>query len=185
MAKKKSGPPPHAAKWLEERKRGLHQGLQPKSEHSKSIWDTTYIPERRKGATDRQLDAAEKRLGVKLPAILRKQLKIQNGGMVVDVSAVDKLLFPAGDDSAIDGINVVQDWTLASHSFDFDHEITETERLVVIASHSESSLCLDYRKNGPKRIPSVTSFFLDAESREHESVKKMIQDIVSARAEIK
>ncbi|WP_372724907.1 hypothetical protein [Novipirellula sp.] len=108
------GPPTHAVKWLEERKRGMHQELKPKPEHKKSIWDTISISKSRKGATGRQLDSAEMRLGVKLPAILRKQLKIQNGGKVVNLSSVDERIFPAGVDSAIDGIDLVQDWTTNS-----------------------------------------------------------------------
>ena len=167
--------------WLKERKRGMHKGLKAKPEHAHSIWDTGYIPEHRKGATERQLNAAEERLAVKLPVALRKQLKIQNGGNVVELLAADAQLFPPSDDSAIDGINLVQEWTLASYSFDFDHDIAGTERLVMIASHSESRLCLDYRERGPKRVPSLTSFFNDEETVEHESINELIREIVSAR----
>ena len=74
----------------------------------KDIWEDDFPC---KGATERQILAAEKRLGVKIPAAIKRQLKIQNGGRVVNNDWFE----------AVDGIMPVQEWELASES-DWFHD---------------------------------------------------------------
>lgn len=76
MAKKKTGPPARALKWIEEYRQGKHQGCTPTPEHNQSIWDASYIPDRCTPATPKLIKQTESRLGVTLPASIREQFLI-------------------------------------------------------------------------------------------------------------
>lgn len=163
MAKKKrssaKGPPPKAQKWLEEFKQGKHQGRKATPEHVHSIWDTDYIPERYQPATTKMIDETEARLGVVIPQSLKEQLLIQNGGYIVKCCD-----YPFENDSlywtnaTVDGIDELKGWKRAKDDdwFESVEDINNLHLLIRIASHSESQLCLDYRKIGPNETPGVT-----------------------------
>ncbi len=166
MAKKSrrlpKGPSPQALKWMEERLQGKHPGLTPTPEHYQSIWKTYYIPERYTPATLQMISEAEARLGIKIPASVRQQLLIQNGGCLADCE-----VRPFQDASVhwtnatIDGIEPVQSWKRAcdDHWFDNAKDVENLSLLIRIAAHSEAQFCLDYRKSGRQGMPGVT--FID------------------------
>lgn len=56
----------------------------------------------------------------------------------------------------VDGIHPVEKWETAAenHWFQNASDVPDLRLLVVIAAHSESQLCLDYRVSGPKGIPA-------------------------------
>ncbi len=165
MGKKRgsaSGPPPHAQKWIEEYRQGMHQGRAPTPAHKTSIWDTSFIPDGCKPATSELIAEAEERLGVVIPKRMKEQLLIQNGGCLLECDE-----FPFNDSSVnwtnatVDGIHEVQSWGRAADDnwFESVADVKGLDRLIIIAAHSESQLCLDYRKSGGRRMPAVT--FID------------------------
>lgn len=157
MAKK--GPPPDAQKWLEEQRRGEHQGLTPTPAHEKSIWDTDYIPERYAPINKSAIEAEAHRLGVTFPQSVLEQLLIQNGGQLDE--CVEGLFENSNinwTNATVDGIETVESWERAEdcHWFDSAEDVPDKNLLVVIASHSESQLCLDFRVSGPNGVPGVS-----------------------------
>jgi hypothetical protein len=191
MAKKRTGPPPRAIKWLEEYRQGKHRGLTPTPEHYKSIWNTSYIPDRCTPATPEMMDEAEARLGVVIPLSMKKQLLIQNGGCLPDCA---HHLFHGASvhwaNATVDGIHPVQSWERAKDDnwFESVKDVKSLHLLIRIAAHSEAQFCLDYRKCGPSGIPAVT--FIDVCSiggartevvRLTESVDEFIRAIIASR----
>jgi hypothetical protein len=156
------GPPPHAQKWLAEHRRGLHQGRIATPERYQSIWDTSCIPDRFTPATPEMTAEAEARLGIVIPAVLREQLLIQNGGYLLDCHQ-----YPFAEaakhwtNAAVDGIYPVQSWKRARNDnwFESVNDVEGLDLLIIIAAHAESQLCLDYRQSGSRGLPAVT--FID------------------------
>jgi hypothetical protein len=167
MAKRlqqQKGPPPQARKWMEEFRQGKHQGIKPTPAHFQSIWDTNYIPDRCIPARRDAIAETEQRLGIVIPASLKEQLLVQNGGYL---KVCDKYPFEHGrvywTNATVDGIDQVDSWHRAddrgridSGWFDDVDDVEGLDLLIKIASHSESQLCLDYRKVGGKGMPGVT-----------------------------
>ncbi|MFK3865131.1 SMI1/KNR4 family protein [Pseudoalteromonas rhizosphaerae] len=144
-------------------------------ESPKNIWEKVdFIG----AATDADIINAEKRLGVIIPVILKQQLKIQNGGDILFFDwfeqATDKEFLFIGD-SIVDGICSVSQWCLASENdwFSNCNDVHHKELLVSIAGHSESQLCLDYRKNGRNGEPGLTAFFVTQVSAEIDSIESI------------
>jgi len=190
MAKKpgKGVPPPKAKKWLEEHRRGKHRGLTPTPEHYKSIWDTSYIPDRCTPATPKMMDEAQACLKVVIPVSMKKQLLIQNGGCLPDCA---NQLF---DDSSlhwtnatIDGIDPVELWERAKDDswYESVKDVKSLHLLIRIAAHSEAQFCLDYRKSGPSGIPGVTFVDVSRVPTEvvslTESIDEFIRAIIASR----
>ena len=98
----------------------------------KHIWVPEFPNE---PATEKQLSSAERRLGVKIPAAMKRQLLRHNGGFIVNND----------DFEAVDGIMRVQEWELASCNdwFPDENEIAGQDKLVIFACHSESHSCFD------------------------------------------
>ena len=177
------GPPPDARKWLEEYKQGKHRGLTPTPEHHNSIWSTSYIADRYKPVTLEVLAEVEARLGIGIPASLRDQLFIQNGGNLLECDH-----YPFEDASVlwtnatVDGIEQAQSWERAS---DDDwvagvDDVDDLHLLVVIAAHSESKLCLDYRKSGGSGIPAVTFVDVSTDPTEARIIAETADDFIHA-----
>ncbi|MCA9073163.1 MAG: SMI1/KNR4 family protein [Planctomycetaceae bacterium] len=105
------------------------------------------------------IDETETRLGIVIPKSLKEQLLIQNGGYIVHCDN-----YPFESDSlhwtnaTVDGIDQLDGWKRAKddHWFESVEDVNDLHLLIRIASHSESQLCLDYRKTGPDGIPGVT-----------------------------
>lgn len=184
-----TGPPPKVKKWLDEYRRGKHQGRIPSPEHFKSIWDTTRIPEDCTPATSDSITDAESRLGIVIPASMKQQLLIQNGGSLADCPE-----YPFDDSSinwtnaTVDGIEPVESWERAKndHWFDNVNDVTSLDLLIRIAAHSEAQLCLDYRKAGSNGLPGVT--FIDVSTKPTEvriiteRVDEFIRALVASRS---
>lgn len=185
MARKKpSGPSQEGwERVLRMRERERKGGMPP--EHVASIWSGSSVPDWRKPASESEITAAETRLGVSIPAALKKQYRIQNGGDLLVSSQDDAFeeaegLFPFLGNAACDGLLEIEEWCLASEHewFESVDDVDGLELLVVIAQHSEDQLCLDYRENGRRRVPGLTSFFVGldptGETKESESISKAI-----------
>src|SRR5262245_51950745 len=160
MAKKRgsaSGPPPRAQKWLEERRRGMHQGRTPTPEHSNSIWDTSFIPDRCTPATSESISEAEVRLGIVIPEPMKDQLLVQNGGCLLECDRFNDASVH-WTNATVDGIDQVQSWRRAKDDNWFENvqDVKGLDLLIIIAAHSEAQLCLDYRKSGSNGMPCVT-----------------------------
>jgi hypothetical protein len=97
-------------------------------------------------------------LGVLIPASIAEQLLIQNGGYLLESGE-----YPFEDRSAywtnstVDGIDQVESWARAADHPWFEHvkDVKDLHLLITIASHSESHLCLDYRKSAANGVPGV------------------------------
>jgi hypothetical protein len=89
--------------------------------------------------------------------------------------------------AAIDGLDPVEEWTLASRCpwFDSVDDVEGLDRLVVVAGHSESQLCLDYRGKGPKRAPSLSYFFVSIKPTEEVLVCDTVTDFIKALTKAK
>ncbi len=144
--------------FIEGQKSGRYQGLPVLPEHEGSIWDTSCIPERYVPATDELMDETERRLNVKIPESLRKNLRAQNGGYLLQCAPVPFLEKCWWTNATADGIEHLQEWKLASEHnwFESVDDLDNLDLLVCIAGHSESHLCLDYRSCGRKGTPAVT-----------------------------
>lgn len=184
MAKKRgpaSGPPPHAQKWFQEHSRGMHQGRAPTSAHQTSIWDASFIPQRCKPATSELIAEVEERLGVVIPKRMKEQLQIQNGGCLLQCNE-----FPFHDSSVhwtnatVDGIHQIQSWSRAEDNnwFESVEDVKGLDRLIIIAAHSESQLCLDYRKSGGRRMPAVTFIDVCMNPTEVTMIAKTVDEFV-------
>lgn len=153
------GPPANAAKWIEDFHQGKHSGLTPTPANATSIWDTSYIPDRYIPVTLEVIAATGKRLGIAIPSSLANQLVIQNGGYIV---SCDEYPFETNSirwtNAIVDGIDPVDSWKRASddHWFDSVNDVEGLHLLIRIAAHSESQLCLDYRKSGQNGLPGIT-----------------------------
>jgi hypothetical protein len=191
MPKKRptKGPPPEALKWLQAERCKKQRGRKPTPEHYKSIWDTSYIPERYRPAKPQAIANAEQRLGVAFPKLLKTQLLIQNGGYLPDF---DETPFedddgPPWTNATVDGIEPVGEWRRASddHWFESVTDVEGLPRLIVIAAHSESQLCLDYRKSGPQKMPGITLIEIGLRPTEVSpitpSAEKFLRALIAAR----
>ena len=134
-------------------------GREPTPQYLRSVWATDYIPDWARPATRKAITGAEKHLGIVIPKVFKEQLAVQNGGQVF----LGEDTVPFEDrcrhwtNAIVDGINPVEEWEIAAenHWFQNASDVPNLELLVIIAAHSESQLCLDYRACGPKRIPAV------------------------------
>jgi len=145
-------------KWVDECGQGKHQGLIPTPAHENSIWDTDFIPERYASIEKALIESQARRLGITIPHALMEQLLIQNGGELDE--CVQDLFNNATinwTNATVDGIETIDSWEHGDECnwFDSVEGIQDKNLLIIIASHSESQLCLDYRKNGPSGVPSV------------------------------
>jgi hypothetical protein len=137
----------------------MHQGRTPTPAHLTSIWNTSFIPDGCTPATLELITDAEVRLGIVIPTLMKDQLLIQNGGCLLELDQ-----YPFKDASVhwtnatVDGIGQVQSWRRADKDnwFESVKDVKGLDRLIVIAAHSESQLCLDYRKSGSGGMPAVT-----------------------------
>ena len=174
-------------KWAEERRQGMHRGRTPTPEHAASIWDTSFIPDRYCPATDQLIAEAEARVEISIPASMRAQLLIQNGGQLCDCDPLpfgEKALWM---NAAVDGILQVQQWDRAAENnwFESVDDVPDLYLLVRIAAHSESQLCLDFRKSGSTGTPAVTYIDVCMDPTEvvvlAETVDDFIQALIVAR----
>lgn len=102
------------------------------------------------------------RLGFVIPTLVKDQLLIQNGGRLLELDQ-----YPFKDPSVhwtnatVDGIDRIQSWRRAEDDnwFESVEDVKGRDQLIIIAAHSESQLCLDYRESGRRRMPAVT--FID------------------------
>ena len=175
--------------------RTLPNGVSPDDKHKRSIWASDFIPTWQRGATPQEISDAERRLGVKFPDALVEQLRIQKGGTLVCLHEDEfeneyvALLnrFPGSmGDAAIDGILQLEKWELASknHWFKTVKGVEGLDRLVRIAGHSESQLCLDYRGKN-RRAPGLTYFFVAHRQKESvvcDSVVEFIDALAAFKA---
>jgi hypothetical protein len=185
MAKKKKaskGPPPKVEKWLEEYKQGMHQGRKPTPEHARSIWDTDYIPDDCKPATLKMIADAEARLGVVIPASLKQELLIQNGGPIVECDEYPFEDSALWTNATVDGIEPLKSWMRAKDDnwFESVKDVKDLHLLILIAAHSESQLCLDYRKSGPDGMPAVTYVDVTMNPTEVVIIAKSVDDFLRA-----
>ncbi|MGO9109978.1 MAG: SMI1/KNR4 family protein [Thermoguttaceae bacterium] len=124
-------------RFLEERRQGLHRGRTPTPEHYRSIWRTSLISERYTPATPEMIAEAEVRLGVVIPALLKEQLLIQNGGYLVAYEP-----YPFDDASVhwsnatVDGIWPLKSWERAKDDnwFESVEDVEGLDRLIRIAA---------------------------------------------------
>lgn len=134
-------------------------GREPTPEYLRSVWATDYIPDWIRPAPKESVVSAQVRLGVVIPKALKDQLAVQNGGQIF---LADEPPFEDvcrhWTNAIVDGLMPVEEWEIATdnHLFQNASDVPHLESLVVIAAHSESQLCLDYRACGPKRLPAVT-----------------------------
>ena len=174
-------------KWVDEYRQGEHQGLIPTPEHENSIWDTDYIPERYESIEQAVIELQARRLGITIPHALMEQLLIQNGGELDE--CVQNLFNNATTNwtnATVDGIETIDSWEHGEESDWFRSvNILDKKLLIIIASHSESQLCLDYRKVGPSGVPSVVYIDVSMTPTEvliiTDSVDDFIRSIVAAR----
>lgn len=125
-------------------------------------------------ADDAALDAAQARLGLRLPALLRELYRRQDGGStefewaplrrqpshhLYDWEAVlpDRYL------AALDGIrtlaDLASDFQDGTELYSFARSYAGCERIAVLALHGINwMLCLDYRERGPEQEPEVVYF---------------------------
>jgi hypothetical protein len=134
-------------------------GREPTPQYLRSVWATDYIPDWARPAKRQAIASAEKRLGVAIPKVLKDQLAVQNGGQIF----LSEMGVPFEDtcrhwtNAIVDGVMPVEEWEIAAenHWFQNASDVPHLKSLVIIAAHSESQLCLDFRACGPKRIPAV------------------------------
>ena len=132
----------------------------------RSVWATDYIPDWAQPALKESVASAQKRLGVVIPKAFKDQLSVQNGGQIF---LADEPRFEDvcrhWTNSIVDGVMPVEEWEIAAenHWFQNAFGVPHLESLVIIAAHSESQLCLDYRACGPKGLPAVV--YVDVCSR--------------------
>jgi hypothetical protein len=134
-------------------------GQEPTPQYLRSVWATDHIPDWARPATRQAIATAEKRLGVVIPKVFKDQLAVQNGGQVF----LSEKGVPFEDtcrhwtNAIVDGMTPVEKWEIAAenHWFQNASNVPHLGSLVVIAAHSESQLCLDYRACGRKGIPAV------------------------------
>ncbi|MBN7138364.1 hypothetical protein A7A76_04570 [Lysobacter enzymogenes] len=125
-------------------------------------------------ADEAALVAAEARLGLRLPALLRALYLRQDGGVTgfewvplrrqpsrhrYDWESV----VPDGTVSALADLQTLADWADGFQGRDALYGFARTyagcERLLILALHGiEWMLCLDYRERGPQHEPEVVAF---------------------------
>lgn len=133
-------------------------GREPTPEYLRSVWATHYIPNWARPAPQEAVASAEKRLGVVIPRAFKAQLAVQNGGQVfLSEEPPFEDVCRHWTNAIVDGVLPVDKWEIAAENLWFQNvsDVPHLKSLVVIAGHSESQLCLDYRACGPKRLPSV------------------------------
>lgn len=133
-----------------------------------------YWAERAEPAGEAAIAAAEARLGLRLPALLRALYLRQNGGNTefewvplrrqpsrhrYDWEAA----IPDNTVCALDDLQTLADWAEAFQGGDaasgFVRSYAGCGRLLILAMHGvEWMLCLDYRERGPQAEPEVVSF---------------------------
>jgi hypothetical protein len=128
------------------------------------MWVTDFIPERARPASDKAIAKAESRLGVTIPEVLKAQLRVRNGGHVFlsEKATPFEKKCRLWTNAVVDGILPVQQWETAAASnwFDSVSDVPALDLMVVLAGHSESQLCLDFRSSGAAGTPSVA--YVDA-----------------------
>jgi hypothetical protein len=134
-------------------------GREPTPQYLRSVWATDYIPDWARPATRQGIARTEKRLGIVIPKALKDQLAVQNGGQVFlsDEGVPFEDTCRHWTNAIVDGMHPVEKWETAAenHWFQNASDVPDLELLVIIAAHSESQLCLDYRGCGPNGLPSV------------------------------
>jgi len=148
------------------------------------MWATDYIPDWAYPATKEAISGAELRLGVTIPPVLKKQLAARNGGQI-NLGEESSLFLDNSrlwTNAIVDGIHKVESWETAAHSHWFQNVSDGPGRnlLVIIAAHSESHLCLDFRLNGPKGVPSVTFIDVCMSPKEVTTVVRTVDEFVAA-----
>lgn len=125
-------------------------------------------------ADEAALDAAEARLGLRLPALLRALYLRQDGGSTEFVWAPLRRqpswhlydwesVVPGDSVAALADLRTLADWAADFQGSDalygFVRNYAGCERLLILASHNiEWLLCLDYRERGPQQEPEVVYF---------------------------
>ena len=114
---------------------------------------------------------------------MREQLLIQNGGNLLECDE-----YPFKDDSVhwtnatVDGISPVQSWQRAcdDHWFQNAEDVKRLHRLIVVAAHSESQLCLDCRKPGAGGLPAVTFVDVSMQPTKVRVIAKTVDEFIHA-----
>jgi len=159
-------------------------GLQPTPEHLQSVWATGYIPDWARPASREAIASAEKRLGVVIPKVLKAQLAVLDGGQVF----LSEEKVPLENtcrhwtNAIVDGVMPVGEWEIASenHWFQNASDVPDLKLLVIVAAHSESQLCLDYRRCGPKGVPAVVYVDVCMRPTEVVTVAPTVTEFVAA-----
>lgn len=153
-------------------------------DHAETMWDPSHSYG--EPASEKEIFDAEVRLGVRLPEILKRQLRAHDGGGVYRDEENDP--FPAKRpvmqwlNAAADGLLEVRHWTLASLEDDLeDEDIDELDKLVLIAHHSESHLLLDYRECGPDGMPDILSVFYGEVPERVASLNEFVERTIESK----
>lgn len=139
---------------------------------STTIWKPNSRGYLSAGASLERLDAAEKRLGVRLPSNLRHAYQQQDGGFLAlgcfrreTTESVPDAFYLKNDPlERVDDFRTLSEaseegWNIDSHRLD---------QLIIVMQGGARFWCLDYRRSGGNGEPSITYF--NAEMNEEVSV---------------
>ncbi|MCI5065106.1 SMI1/KNR4 family protein [bacterium] len=126
-----------------------------------------YEQENHPPVSDDQISAAEARLGITLPASIKKLWKIQDGGptkyrdyVIPDNSFQNLRSFRSMKEEG-------SDIDFGSSEDDWQGYLGDSSKIIIVARHGFSEfLCLDYRKSGPQGEPEVVLFDTAGEPKE-------------------
>jgi hypothetical protein len=107
-----------------------------------------------------RLTVNERRLGVVIPPIMMDLLSIEDlfGYFVaVDEEIPFRDRYRLWTNAVVDGFLDFVEWEPADQNNWFERFVSnpDLEKLIIIATHAESFLCLDYRECGPSATPKV------------------------------
>lgn len=149
-----------------------HIGRMRKTRHRKvsglpkQLWKVpAYLPYVQPSLTDRALEKAEAKLGVKLPRAYVEALRVQNGGYLrlsehpSNYASVSQLFGIGPRRPSLLGV----DWTEVKEwmTEEGTKKPARIDDLIPFCDNGHSYFCLDYRKDGRRREPRVT--YIDIE----------------------
>ena len=183
MAKKKVNSPRASSRKPSRKSRtNRRTKIAPASAYATSIWDRAVYSAVNAPAAPDLIADAEARLDVRIPESMKRNLLVQNGGYLIHCES-----YPFDEDTfwtnaAVGGFFPVQSWQPATenHWFQAVEDVDGLERLICIAAHSESQLCLDYRRSGRQGVPGVTYVDVCRTPTEVTVVTQSVDDFINA-----
>lgn len=84
--------------------------------------------------------------------------------------------------ATVDGVRRLQSWDLAKDNNWFENveDVDKLDLLVVIAAHSESQFCLDYRESGKKGMPGIVYIDVSRDPTEVKAITSTVDEFIDA-----